>query len=494
MKVDDLRSEFCIYIFLPESLLTSEFKQLFASSGYETYVFIDEQSMMIQLAKSVPHVILFSAEAIQTTVGQFFDKILTINSEIQFLCIGSNLDFKKYIPLKDFNLTHFISSGEELASRALWAIDATCEKLALTYQNENLLNQFEKKEKDLEIKSAELKDVKSKIEILSGRIDIKLTIENYAYCNSKEELINLFIKSICSRDKFSNSRIIFFKYLPTVMSFVATLGANIDLEKVRGIGTKITSEEVDGDQPNSLLDLLRKNFHAQSVESLSLRVNKQLEGIFLIWSDQEVNLSADIQEEFFIFQLAYQKFHFLKKLENLETTDSATELFNSTFYSKKIEEEVSRAKRLSLPVSIVKISVDNISQIEKQIGVFNRDLILKSIALLVKKTSRANDFACRTDQNEMTMIMPHASKKGAALRSERLRRTIESHSFALNGLHVTVSMGVSEYPSLCNSSQELDSSARHALSIISGKGGNKVCIYTPRENFKPEFKVTSIEG
>jgi GGDEF domain-containing protein len=87
------------------------------------------------------------------------------------------------------------------------------------------------------------------------------------------------------------------------------------------------------------------------------------------------------------------------------------------------------------------------------------------------------------------MVLPHCSKKGAALRAERVRRVIEGSSFLDKGMKVSISLGVSEYPSLCDSAKTLDETAAKALAHIADKGGNKICLYKAPESHKPEFEV-----
>jgi diguanylate cyclase (GGDEF)-like protein len=241
--------------------------------------------------------------------------------------------------------------------------------------------------------------------------------------------------------------------------------------------------------PASLMTLMREGFRVDRCFCYPLLLKNQVEGLFIFWGLDEKQLPPTFGAEFLLFQLCYQNVHYQKRVESLEITDPITELYNRNYFFKRLEEEIARARRLTKAVSVIKISVDHFEKLEMNLGMSNRDLILRSIALLVKKTSRTNDFACRTSEDEISLILPHCSRKGAAMRAERLRRAIENHSFAINGVHVTVSSGVSEYPTLSKSAEDLDVSSSEALQFIAGRGGNKVCLYKPGEDFKPDFDV-----
>ena len=56
---------------------------------------------------------------------------------------------------------------------------------------------------------------------------------------------------------------------------------------------------------------------------------------------------------------------------------------------------------------------------------------------------------------------------------------------------ITVSQGISEYPSLTKSAETLDESARKTLEFIITKGGDKICIYKAPSDHKPDFQVNT---
>jgi diguanylate cyclase (GGDEF)-like protein len=120
-----------------------------------------------------------------------------------------------------------------------------------------------------------------------------------------------------------------------------------------------------------------------------------------------------------------------------------------------------------------------------------RDELLKSVGTIISKTSRTNDVTCRTAANEIAMILPHCSRKGAALRAERIRRIIEGTSFIDNGMKLSISLGISEYPTLCDSAKTLDETASKALLHIADKGGNKICLFKASESHQPEYEVAA---
>ena len=115
------------------------------------------------------------------------------------------------------------------------------------------------------------------------------------------------------------------------------------------------------------------------------------------------------------------------------------------------------------------------------------------IGMILKKTTRATDIIARTGPDEIMFILPHTDHLGAAVKAERIRRMIETTKFPVlenqEMNHLSVSVGVSEYPSFCNDAESLLKSCDEALFQVKQAGGNRVCISTPPMGFQPDFSV-----
>lgn len=497
MNISELRSQFTVFVFFPEVDMSAELKQLFVSSGYETYMFLDQEMLLDRIKQAAPHIVVFSLEVLKTPLSEFVQAVLNINPEVRLICqapLGAAESLAEY---RDYGIAQILPPGDFLPVRSLWAVDVTCESLALTYQNEALLDQSMAANASAQELTQTLENMKFDMKALGEGPNVEGLLQQLHRSVSKDDMISAYLAWFKAKEGAGNACCIFFKYLPTVQSFVATQGLGIDLERARGVGAKLSPEELKGLSqfaierkiPTSLQKLMSEGFGVSKSFSLPLSLKNNIEGLFVFWGIEQQNLSPSTWPEFLIFQLTYQNAHYIKRNESLEVLDPVTDLYNRDYFYKKLEEEISRSRRLSRAVSIIKISVDRYSELEKELGSTNRDLIFRSIATLVKKTSRINDHSCRTGDEEIALILPHCTRMGAALRAERLRKAIESHSFAMNGIHVTVSLGVSEYPTLARFADELDQSSTQALVFISHRGGNKVCLYKPKEDFKPDFEV-----
>ena len=497
----ELRSKFSLFLFTEDLDQSTDLRGHLAVSGYEVFMFRDQDMVIDRVRQAAPHVLIFEIEALQTTLSEFVEKVLEANSEVLFLPLVSASQALALNEYREYNFAGLVTKGEERDLRLLWQVDQICSELYFQYQNEQLFDQKAELEKKLEVRESELKNIEKK-NIQMGSIesfDSNRELKFYESARSKEELLDAYLKQMEQKYLRKNQKLqaLVLKFLPTVQSFVATLSLNLDLEKLKGIGARLEKEESEnitamlnsGALPVQLKQLLDQGLKISGYVCKALFVPGAPEALLIFWVEGAEIQSSEFENEFSFFQLCYQNLHLVRRLQELDLRDPVTDFEGHDYYFKRLDEEIARARRLQKPISVVKIAVDHLPEIEQAYGISNRNAIFRTIATLIKRSSRINDDCCRTEDNEISLILPHSARKGAAIRAERIRRLVENHSFNLSGHRVTLACGVSEYPSLCNSSEELEKTALQALNFIQEKGGNKVCLYRARTDFKPDFDV-----
>lgn len=492
MNIRDYSSQFTVFVFTTDVDAGASAKVYLSQAGYDAYYFQDPETLEQRLKENPPHILVFSTAALAGSLSDFVKIVQDINEEIKFIAVSNVSQFDILAQYNSFGFVDVISDeSAALESRIVWSVDRACEKLYLTYQNEQIFDELQAtKSKVEEVHAAAVSSLKQ-AETEKSTPHVSMRITDYRSAQSKEDLIQKYLNHL------PNALCIFFKFLPSVRSFVATHAQGIPASDIQGVGVQLetgdtkdlTTQMAMGLLPARFNDMLVEAFHFSPPKALPLYAHHALEGVFVYSGNISQAEASQLAEEFSLLSLCYSTFTLEKKVDALEVQDFVTELYNRNFYQKALGDEVSRARRLKQPISVVKIAMDDFYEIESSLGEAVRDELLKSVATIITKTSRTNDLTCRTSANEIAMILPHCSKKGAALRSERLRRIIEGTSFMDNGMKVSISLGVSEYPSLCDSAKTLDETSTKALLHITDKGGNKICLYKAPETHRPEFEV-----
>lgn len=501
MDIREYSSQFTIYIFTTDVNQGASVKVHLSQAGYDVYFINDPEALELRLKQNAPHILLFSTAALAGALSDFVAYVQAINDEIKFVALASAEQFDN---LSQYNSSGFLDvileNALAIEARSVWAVDRACEKIYLNYQNEQLYDDLQKEKNklsDLENQNKVLSlGLKSEEAAFSSSQSIAYQISSYRSCVSKEEMIQSFLNRI------RGTVCIFFKYLPSVRSFVATHANGIEASQIQGVGCQLSKTEVQNLESELAMGTVPSRFHDMLVEAFSLNPpratplfgNQEVDGAFVYSGALDAKSISQLNEELALFCLCYTQFVLEKRVDALEVHDKVTELFNLNYFNKSLSEEVVRAKRLKTALALIKISLDNLSEIHRVYGDSVRDELYKDLAMILNKSSRGHDINCRIGYNEFAIILPQCSKKGASIRAERLRRIIETASFLEYGIKISISLGVSEYPSLSGSAKELDESASKALSYISEKGGNKICLYKVAESFRPEFDVEEIDN
>ncbi len=491
LKIRDHSAQFCILILATDADWGAEAKKALTQSGYENYLITDSDDLLERLQSKNPHVVVYCISELTTSLNTWAQEVLRFNPETRFVTVGFNSQFAGVSEFVDHGFEEFVTFDQEnLGLRIAAAVDRTCEKLYFIYQNEHLLQDLKEASKAVPLSVATLLPAPEPEPLVTGQ-SLTARVVDYQSASGREALIQKFF------DHSGLQPIYHFRFLGSVMSFVVTQASGVSPQEIKGVGCQIEGLGVRdlstqlslGVVPAPVLSLAQKSLNIQNPKLLPLYVASQLEGFILYSSDIAESLKERLMDEFALFSLAFSYLDLQKRHELLETQDVVTEVFNRKYYDIKLIEEVERALRIRQAVSIMKISIDDFFEIEQVLGDSAHDLLLKKVAQLILKSSRTNDCVARTAQNEFTVLMPHCHRQGAMVRAERVRRIVENSMTVESGFKVSVSLGLSEYPTLCGSAAALEESAAKALHHIAGRGGNKICLFKAPIDHNPEFEV-----
>ena len=146
-----------------------------------------------------------------------------------------------------------------------------------------------------------------------------------------------------------------------------------------------------------------------------------------------------------------------KHIEELSITDELTKIYNRRFFNIKIEEEINRAKRDKKEICLIMLDIDFFKQYNDTYGHQEGDIVIKSVAnVLKRKTNRADDFAFRVGGEEF-VIITHIEKDKVLNYANSIKDDIENlkieHSGNKASKYVTISLGV-----VCKNAIEINSS------------------------------------
>ncbi len=163
------------------------------------------------------------------------------------------------------------------------------------------------------------------------------------------------------------------------------------------------------------------------------------------------------------------------------TTDYLTDLMNRRVFMERLESEITRAKRVGAPISIILSDIDRFKRINDSYGQQFGDVVLKEFAACLSWTCRPYDFVGRYGGEEFIACLPGATCEQSARIAERMRAAVQNLRIPLPDnsqyIGVTASFGVAALEGgLEEKLDALISKADEALYRAKAEGRNRVCI------------------
>jgi len=116
-----------------------------------------------------------------------------------------------------------------------------------------------------------------------------------------------------------------------------------------------------------------------------------------------------------------------EKFRVLSITDRLTGLFNQHYFFEKLNEEIKRAARMSHPVSLIMLDLDNFKEYNDTHGHLEGNELLRKVGRIIRSCIKEDvDSAFRYGGDEFTVILPHADSDQANKVVKRIVKAVKS--------------------------------------------------------------------
>ena len=160
------------------------------------------------------------------------------------------------------------------------------------------------------------------------------------------------------------------------------------------------------------------------------------------------------------------------ELERLSVTDGLTGLYNRRRLMETLSDEARRSQRLKHTFAVLMVDVDHFKKYNDSFGHQAGDTVLTKVAGLLREATREVDFVARYGGEEFLILLPETGMGEALDIAERIRTRIAAEVFP--GRHMTVSIGVSEFPLHGENADQVVGAADEALYEAKREGRDKV--------------------
>jgi diguanylate cyclase (GGDEF)-like protein len=169
----------------------------------------------------------------------------------------------------------------------------------------------------------------------------------------------------------------------------------------------------------------------------------------------------------------------IERFESESIRDGLTNLFNRRFMEISLDRELRLAARSKSDLSLLMLDIDHFKRFNDTFGHEAGDQILQEVAEILRDAVRTEDIVCRYGGEEFLVILPGMGTDDSFHRAEDIRERVSAMRLNFNAeavQRVTISIGVSTYPQVGQTTEELLRAADGALYDAKESGRNRVAV------------------
>lgn len=164
--------------------------------------------------------------------------------------------------------------------------------------------------------------------------------------------------------------------------------------------------------------------------------------------------------------------------------DNLTQLPNYSLFFENLEHDLSIAKRQKKVLSVIKLDIDKLSEVNRRYGYKEGDLLLSDVAARLEKLMRESDTLARLSGSEFSLVLnliDHEEEVDRAL--QRIMKGMQA-PFVINDENIIlkISYGVCVFPVDGAETEDLVNNATLALNSVKKIGGNGYRYYNKEMN------------
>ena len=172
-----------------------------------------------------------------------------------------------------------------------------------------------------------------------------------------------------------------------------------------------------------------------------------------------------------------------KKIYTNATHDGLSGLFNHQTFKERFSDEIQRAARFQQKMAVMIFDLDKFKKVNDTLGHQYGDYVIQTVSKILQDNVRAVDVVARYGGEEFAVILINTTAVMSNMVAQRIVDNIADYEFSMDGVdtRVTISGGMSEYPTHSENTKELIELADQAMYATKQKGGNGIIIHNEDE-------------
>ncbi len=226
--------------------------------------------------------------------------------------------------------------------------------------------------------------------------------------------------------------------------------------------------------------------NTNSVMVMPLVLDKEKYGIIAVGSRNPMAFEEHVTFYDVIvpqFNLAIHNFQLYNQMKHIAQTDGLTGINNRTHFNKLFNEQMDVTLRNNEPLTVALFDIDKFKRINDTYGHLVGDEVIKCIASLANEYVEIPEkgFICRYGGEEFVLVFPNTDTETALETVRALHKKIEDTTVEAYGhvVSMTVSIGVTNYPDICDDVNQLLKRADWSMYFAKEHGRNQIKVDGP---------------
>lgn len=215
-----------------------------------------------------------------------------------------------------------------------------------------------------------------------------------------------------------------------------------------------------------VIDRIPRVLTARQLETLQALAHQVMTQLELRRTVKQLR-EAELQLEEYQHQLEQA----LVKLDAENGQDALTGAHNRRFFDARLADEVERAVRYHMPLSLLLLDVDHFKSYNDNFGHPAGDKLLQRLGQILRAISRSHDVVARYGGEEFAVILPNTSSDQAFALAERLRQGVMGMADA--NRPITISIGIASVNAVLQDKAALVEAADQGLYLAKRQGRNR---------------------
>ncbi len=139
-----------------------------------------------------------------------------------------------------------------------------------------------------------------------------------------------------------------------------------------------------------------------------------------------------------------EKNKLLEELLLASQEDHLTNLYNRKYFSRRLQEEITRSKRFQHGFTLMMLDIDHFKKVNDTYGHDCGDKVLILLSSILKEKLRETDVVCRWGGEEFLLLLPESTAETGVVAAEKIRTEVEAREIEYDGqaVKVTCSIGI----------------------------------------------------